>query len=225
MSDKRVSHTASDPCVVRAFVQARMSSSRYPGKVLAPFQGRPILWHVVERVAAAVPRERIVIATSTEPSDEPLAGYAETLGVHVFRGSLNNVFGRFAACLKKHPCDWFFRICADSPLLDGGIMRMMLPQADRPDVDLVTNILVRTFPHGHSVELIRARTFAGIKPSSLTPDEREHLTKVFYNHPQRFQIVNIESGEPQRAEQDLTVDTLDDLRRLEELAGQRETEA
>jgi spore coat polysaccharide biosynthesis protein SpsF len=203
--------------VVRAFVQARMSSSRYPGKVLAPFCGRPILAHVVERVARAVSQKRVVVATSTEASDEPLARYAETLGVQVFRGSLENVFGRFAACLKKHPCDWFFRVCADSPLLDSKIMEMMLAYTERTDVDLVTNVGVRTFPRGHSVELIRARTFAGIGQAALTDEEREHLTKVYYNHPDRFRIVNIESGEPGLAERSYAVDTLDDLRRLERM--------
>ena len=105
MSDKRTSHGHGDPCVVRAFVQARMSSSRYPGKVLAPFCGRPILAHVVERVTRAVTPKRVVVAMSTEASDEPLARCAEVLGVQVFRGSLVNVFGRLVACLKKHPCD------------------------------------------------------------------------------------------------------------------------
>lgn len=202
-----------------------MSSSRYPGKVLAPFCGRPMLAHVVERVARAVSQKRVVVATSTEASDEPLARYAEALGVQVFRGSLENVFGRFAACLKKHPCDWFFRICADSPLLDSKIMEMMMPYTERPDVDLVTNVGVRTFPRGHSVELIRARTFAGIGQAALTDAEREHLTQVYYNHSDRFRIINIESGEPGLAERSYAVDTLDDLRRLERMVQEGKVEA
>ena len=79
-------------------------------------------------------------------------------------------------------------------------METMLPHTARPDVDLVTNVGVRTFPRGYSVELARAPTFAPIGQAALTDEEREHLTKVYYNHPDRFRIINIESGEPGLAE-------------------------
>src|SRR6185503_15435408 len=110
----------------RVFVQARMSSQRFPGKVLAPFRGEPIISHVVARAAAAVPRDAITVATSSERSDDPLVRYLEGEGVSVFRGPLDDVLGRFQACLSAHPCEWLFRVCADSPLLDHHvILRMM----------------------------------------------------------------------------------------------------
>ena len=98
----------------RVFVQARMSSVRFPGKVLAPFRGRPIIDHVLSRIAQAVPSDRTIVATSTEPSDDPLAAYLNGSGVSVFRGPLDDVLLRFQMCLEQFPCRWMVRVSADS---------------------------------------------------------------------------------------------------------------
>jgi spore coat polysaccharide biosynthesis protein SpsF len=195
-----------------AFVQARMSSARFPGKILAPFDGRPLIASVIDRVRSGVGEGRVVLATSTDPTDDPLAAYVASLGVAVFRGGLDDVVGRFQACLKAHPCEWFYRICGDSPLLDPAL----LSRADalrRDDVDIVTNIFPRTFAKGQSVELIRARTFAAIDPRTLSAAQREHVTQVYYERPDAFRIVNFVSATPP-AEPNMAVDTVDDLRRL-----------
>jgi spore coat polysaccharide biosynthesis protein SpsF (cytidylyltransferase family) len=199
---------------VKTFVQARMSSSRFPGKVLAPLNGKPVLAHLIDRLKAGVPVEAIVVATSDHRSDDPLAVYAATLGVQVFRGPLDNVFERFRLCLERYPCDWFYRISADSPLMDGSLLARLAEKADK-DVDLVTNVFPRSFPKGHSAELLNSERFARLDPVLLSAEEQEHLTKVYYNHPGRFRIVNIPSGDPSRATINYCVDTLEDLRRLE----------
>jgi len=192
-----------------------MSSRRFPGKVLAPFKGQPIIAHVIAQVARVIPLDRITVATSTEVSDDPLVCYVKSLDVPIFRGSLNNVFGRFHACLRAYPCDWFFRISADSPLLNSAILQQMLVYQDRDDVDLVTNVLPRTFPNGQSAEMVKTAVFLSIDRNGLTPYEKEHVTPFFYNHPDRFRIVNLESGDPGLADTSLAVDTLEDLDRLE----------
>jgi len=192
-----------------------MSSRRFPGKVLAPFHGQPIISHVISQVARVIPNDRITVATSDEPSDNPLALYVRELGVSVYRGALENVFERFQGCLRKNTCDWFFRISADSPLLNSDVLMMMLGYAVSLELDLVTNVQVRTFPKGHSAEMIRSATFAAIESSTLTLEEQEHLTKVFYNNPTKFRIMNIQSADPNLAQQSCVVDTLEDLFRLE----------
>lgn len=204
---------------LRVFIQARMSSSRYPGKVLAPFKGRPIVAHVVDKIAQSIPKDRIVLLTSIEPSDDPLALFVRDIGVNVYRGSLNKVFDRFRGCLKEHPCNWFFRVCADSPLIDAEILNAMCLRAERSDVDLITNIQIRTFPKGHSAELIRSETFAKIDSGRLTPDEQEHITKVYYNYPEKFRIINVESGNQLLTNYNYCVDTVDDILRLEQMIG------
>lgn len=192
-----------------------MSSTRFPGKVLAPLNGRPIIAHVISQVAQVIPSDHITVATSAEQSDDPLACYLRDIGISVYRGPLNNVFARLQLCLREHPCTWFFRISADSPLVDGAMLQTMLAYSDRPDVDLVTNVCPRTFPKGQSVEMLKSAIFAAIDPNRLNPDEKEHVIKVYYDHPTEFKIINLELADPGLADTSFAVDTLEDLYRLE----------
>jgi spore coat polysaccharide biosynthesis protein SpsF (cytidylyltransferase family) len=191
-----------------------MTSSRFPGKVLAPFRGRPVLAHVIDGIAEALDTSRIIIATSTEASDDPIAVYAWDLGIQVFRGPLDNVFRRLQLCVEEHQCDWFFRVCADSPLLDPRLLSRMLGLV-APDVDLVTNIFPRTFPKGRSLELLFAPTFLRIDADRLSDVQREHVTRVYYDKPGEFHIVNVFSADPAEARLNLAVDTVEDLLALE----------
>lgn len=208
--------------ILRAFIQARMSSKRFPGKVLAPLRGKPLIAHVLTQVARVIPPDRITVATSTEPSDDPLAGYVREIGISIYRGPLEDVFKRFQLCLKEYPCNWFFRVCADSPLVEGALFQTMMAHRSRSDIDLVTNVYPRTFPKGHSLEMVRSITFAGIDSTRLTADEKEHITKVYYNHPQEFRMLNIESTDPALSKANFSIDTPEDLFRLEALLRESE---
>jgi spore coat polysaccharide biosynthesis protein SpsF len=205
--------------MIRAFLQARMSSRRFPGKVLAPLGNRPIIAHLIERVAQVLPLTHVNVLTSTDSSDDPLACYVQRLGVSVYRGELDNVAARFQACLREYPCTWFFRLCGDSPWLDHHLLQTFLPYSERTDLDLVTNVYPRTFPKGHSVELLKAETFTTLDPSTFSAEEQEHVTKVFYNHPRAFRILNVASTDPRQADMSFVVDTIADLRRLESTLG------
>jgi spore coat polysaccharide biosynthesis protein SpsF len=203
---------------VKAFIQARMSSSRFPGKSLALLHGKPVIWHVIARAQEALPGEDVVVATSSDPSDDALAEYVHELGVGVFRGPLRNVADRLQACLRAHPCEWFFRVCGDSPLLERGLFRRMLACIEAPDLDLVTNIFPRTFPRGRSLELLAARTFASLDAEGLSPGAQEHVTQAYYEHPEAFRIVNIEAEPSERAQAPVAVDTPEDLARIERMS-------
>lgn len=205
--------------MIRVFVQARMSSQRFPGKVLAPLGGQPIIKRLLDKVAQVVPLSSVVILTSVEPSDDPLACYARSLGAPVYRGELENVAGRFGRCLDEYPCDWFIRLCADSPLLDAAVLKTLISYKDRLDLDLVTNVYPRTFPKGHSAEMVKAESFAALDIGALSAEEKEHVTAVFYRQPQRFRILNVASGDPRQAGLSYAVDTLEDLQRLEALGN------
>jgi spore coat polysaccharide biosynthesis protein SpsF len=194
-----------------------MSSKRFPGKVLAPFRGKPIVWHVVTRVAQALPDLPRTVVTSTDTSDDPLAAYCDQLGVACFRGPLDDVFERFRAAARGTKASWMLRICADSPLLDSRVLRAVIDGFD-PSLDLVTTTAPRTFPKGHNAELINATSFAAIDASELDADDREHVTRFLHRNPQRFRIKNVESGDPSLAKLELAVDTIEDLQRLEAMA-------
>jgi spore coat polysaccharide biosynthesis protein SpsF len=200
--------------MVRIFIQARMSSTRFPGKVLAPLQGRPLIAHLISAASQVVPPSRVAVLTSTENSDDPLACYANEIGVCVFRGALDDVLSRYQSCLRKYPCEWFFRVCADSPWIDPALLEIMLGHRDEA-IDLITNVFPRTFPKGQSAELLKATTFAALEPNTLTREEKEHVTLPYYRRSNRFRIVNIRSSDARLAAQSFVVDTLDDLRQLE----------
>ncbi len=199
---------------VKAFVQARMCSRRFPGKVLAPFRGEPIVLHVVRAAAGAVGAENVVVATSGEPSDDPLAAYLESKGVTYFRGPREDVFERFRLCARAHPCDWVLRLSADSPLLDPAELEAAVV-APADDVDVASTALSNGDTHGRNAELIRTSALIGLDPAELSEHDREHVTPFFYAHPERFRLVAVElqprSGGP------LVVDTVEDLARLEAL--------
>lgn len=203
---------------IRVVVQARMSSNRFPGKVLAPLAGTPLIGHVLDRCAMAFGAARVVLATSDRPSDHPLSLYAQSLGYAVFRGDLNDVLGRYQACVREHPCEWFVRITADSPLIDPELIRRVAERR-RPEHDLVTNVHPRTFPAGQSVEVVRSEGFLKLDAPSLTAEEREHVTLAFYRRPERFRIQSVLSRDPAAGRAHLAVDTVEELRELEALLG------
>lgn len=206
--------------MINVFIQARTSSERYPGKVLAPFRGLPLIDHVIAAVRRGLPGYRIVLLTSNHPTDTPLAMYVASQGIAVFRGSLSNVFQRFRDALDQFPCDAFFRVCADSPLIDPAVFERVLATFTNEDWDLVTTTYPRSYPKGYNTELVRTQRFLGIALTTLTDEEQEHLTTYYYNHPHQFRIKNVESGNPKLAKISLTVDTLADLKRLEKLSDQ-----
>ncbi len=204
---------------VCVFVQARMSSSRFPGKVLAPLMGRPLIQHVLGGVRQALPwRTDIVVVTSDEPSDDPLAIYVAALGVKVFRGPLNDVFERFRGAMHLYPHPYVLRLCADSPFPNHNILRRVAAHAGSDQYDLVTTTYPRTFARGQNAELIRTSTFLNIDSATLTEEEREHVTAVYYRHPERYTILNVASDDPQTEPASLAVDRLDDLLRLEQFS-------
>jgi spore coat polysaccharide biosynthesis protein SpsF len=200
--------------MTRIFIQARMSSRRFPGKVLTPLSGRPVLQRLVDAVTEIVPRAEVAILTSTDPSDTAIEAFAAPLGVAVVRGPLDDVFERFRVALAQLPCDRFVRLSADSPVLPAMLLdRMLSVPAD--GADIVTNVFPRTFPKGWSVEVVNAATFAAIEPRLLSPHDREHVTPYFYASPGRFTIRNVASANPRDADLSLAVDSPEDLARIE----------
>lgn len=194
-----------------------MTSRRFPGKVLAPLCGSPVIAHVVNQMRKVVGVDKVILVTSQETSDDPLAVYAEKcLGVPVFRGELSNVVKRFQSCLEAFPCEWFIRVCGDSPVIDPELITLMLGQIDE-SFDLITNVEKRTFPPGQSVEIVRSATFMGLDASSLDKNEQEHVTLHLYRQTGRYRICNISSSDVSLAQRRLVIDSLGDMETLTEM--------
>jgi spore coat polysaccharide biosynthesis protein SpsF len=190
-------------------VQARMSSSRLPGKVLKPMAGRPMLGWLLERMRQVGSVGKVIIATSRGVDDDQVAAYAESMDVLCFRGSLDDVLSRFQGVAEKYQLDAMVRVSADSPFLDPVIVREAVGLFNRNDVDLVTNVFPRSFPKGQSVEIV-TRSAIERAAEIATLADREHVTSHFYTYPERYRILNFAAPRPLAGVQ-MAVDTKDDF--------------
>ncbi len=177
-----------------AVVQARINSSRLPGKALIQLGNQSILSLTVNRLKRSSKISALMIATSDQPADDEIENHARKLDVGVYRGNLEDVGSRLLETAISKNADAFIRISADSPFIDWRIVdhAVSLYQACHPD--LVTNVFPRTFPKGQSAEIIKTSTLAGICKIERTPQQKEHVTPYFYDHFKEFRIVSFTSG-------------------------------
>ena len=200
----------------KILVQARMTSNRFPGKMLVNLDGRPLIDHVLSRVQDSCPSGQVVLLTSEDPTDDPLVEYVSNMfDITIFRGELNNVYNRYVAYLDSNWCDWFVRVSGDSPLLDPGLIRKMVLMVNEK-YDLVTNILNRTFPAGQSIEVVKSRPFVELPTKMLSEEDQEHVTKYFYRNPDSFKILSVVTDDLSIREARFVVDTPEDLLSIED---------
>lgn len=192
------------------FVQARLTSQRLPGKVLIEVAGRPLLAYLLERLARCRRVSRIVVLTSRDPADDPLAAFCRRQGAECFRGDLHNVAGRFADALDYYGFGAFVRISGDSPLLDQALVDRAIDEFQTGNHDLVTNVFPRSYPTGQSVEVVSAEAFRRALAAMSEPIHLEHVTPYLYENHHGFRIFNI-SVTPELREVRLSVDTKADL--------------
>ncbi|MDQ2669132.1 MAG: NTP transferase domain-containing protein [Gemmatimonadota bacterium] len=203
---------------VGVIVQARMSSSRRPGKVLHPVGGSPVLGHLLARLRRCTGLDTIGIATSDRADDAPIASFAADAGVPCFRGSLENVAGRYLAAAEQAGLDAFVRVTGDSPLLDPALVDRAVALYRAGDADLVTNVATRTFPRGQSVEVVNVATYREHYQSMRDAADLEHVTRALYRRLSQLRVVAFTSGMPWGDIQ-LSVDTPEDLRALETIVA------
>ena len=195
-----------------------MTSSRLPGKVLSRVRGKPLLQYLLERLGHCTRLGEVIVATSAEESDAPVARLCRELDVPAFRGPLEDVAGRFLSVLDAFPLDGFVRLSADSPLLDQRLVDEGVRIFGEGGYDLVTNVFPRTFPSGESVEVVRSGTFRRAYPSFDAGEDREHVTRYFYRRSREFAIRNFASDVP-LGDVHLAVDTEEDLERFRAMVG------
>lgn len=197
--------------MILGIVQARMSSSRLPGKVAADVCGRPMLALQLSRLARSTAIDRLVVATSTQADDDAVAGMARAAGVAVHRGPLADVLARFAGAAKAFgPADHIVRLTADCPLADPAIIDACIALHVRLGADYTSNAIARTFPDGLDVEVITAATLSAAAVDATEPLDREHVTRFIYRRPARF-VMGVLAQEIDQSAMRWTVDTPEDL--------------
>lgn len=193
-----------------ALIQARLSSSRLPGKVLMDIEGVPMLAHVVERVSAARLLDGVAVATSTDSSDDRLAAYCRANGIRHHRGPLDDVLARFVQAGKREEADVIVRVTADCPLIDPALIDAVVTMRDAHRADYASNVLSRRYPRGLDVEVFTAEALARADREGKAPHHREHVTPYLYEEPGRFQVVGLDCERDLSAHR-WTVDTAADL--------------
>lgn len=194
-----------------AIVQARMTSSRFPGKVLAPLAGRPMLLQQLARLSRSATIDHIVMATSTDPSDDVLAETTIEAGYRVHRGSLTDVLDRFLGAARLVEADAVVRITADCPLICPSISDYVIAEFERTGADYASNTLQPSYPDGLDVEVFRAEVLEDLAGRQLDADEREHVTLGIYRRPELFRLHSVIDPQANHADLRWTVDTEQDL--------------
>jgi len=197
--------------LILAILQARMSSTRLPGKVLMPLAGTPMIVRQIERVARARRIDRLVVATSLNPGDDAIEKTVRREGIAVHRGSLDDVLARFVGALDEHgPADHVVRLTADCPLADPFVIDETIETLLETGADYASNTPPhRTFPKGLDVEVMTADTLRRAAATATTPEEREHVTWGIWNHPDRYRLA-FHSQPVDEGEVRWTVDRPDD---------------
>lgn len=192
-----------------AIVQARMSSTRMPGKVLAPLAGEPAILRQLQRIQRATTLERIVVATSTDPSDDELVAVLHEVDIDVVRGSLDDVLARFIEAMDAHPSQAVVRLTADCPLTSPWVIDQVVDHFWATGADYASNTMQPTYPDGLDVEVVQAAVLREVAAEATDPPEREHVTLGVYRRHGRYRIVNV-AGETDLSYLRWTVDTPED---------------
>ena len=205
-----------------AIVQARMSSTRLPGKVLRPLLGEPMLTHVMRRTSRAQRLDATVVATSTAPEDDAIAELAARQGWLCSRGSLEDLLDRYITAARAHHADVVVRITADCPLIDPSIIDATIAAFAAGGCDYAaTGLEPRTLPRGLDVEVMAIAALEKAWREDADPAWREHATPYLYRHPERFALCRVGSDEDHSGHR-WTVDTPEDfelIRRIYEALG------
>jgi spore coat polysaccharide biosynthesis protein SpsF len=170
-------------------LQARMSSTRLPGKVMEIVNGKPMIYWQIQRIQRSK-IEKLIVATSTENSDDILAEYMSRVGIDVYRGPIDDVFNRFIGVLNNYDAENFIRLTADCPMIMPQLLDSMIDFYRGGDFDYVSNTINPSFPDGLDIEIVKTSAFRRLSQFDLSDHELEHVTVGMYTRRQLFKCEN-----------------------------------
>lgn len=192
-------------------VQARMGSTRLPGKVLKKVNGIPLLQYQIERMKKSKLIDELVIATTEDAIEEPILNLCAKLGIPIFRGSEKDVLDRYYGASQKYNADVIVRMTSDCPLIDPIIVDQVIQYYLDNEYDYVSNTQLRTFPRGMDTEVFSRKLLEQAQINAKNEYEREHVTPYFYENPDKYSIGQLINREKDSSHYRLTVDTEDDF--------------
>jgi spore coat polysaccharide biosynthesis protein SpsF len=173
-----------------AILKARTSSTRLPGKVLLPLNETPMIIRQIDRIMRCQKLDSLIVATSTDPSDNELVKLLNKKHVKVYRGSLGNVFSRYYNLTKSLKPRNVIRLTADCPLVMPELIDKAVNLFEESNADYISNIIYPTYPDGLDVEVMKSSAILDLNEQSLTQYEKEHVTVGLYNRPKQFKLLN-----------------------------------
>ena len=196
--------------MILAILQGRLSSTRLPGKVLMDLHGKPMILQQIERLKFSKNIDKLVVATSEDPSDDYLVERLQAENVEVRRGPLDDVVERFGKVVDEFMPETIVRLTADCPLADAQVIDEVIAKHLEMGSDYTSNVLEPTYPDGLDVECIDARAFTELRNSNLSLQEREHVTMGLYRHSEKYSLTSV-TQQSDRSSLRWTVDVQEDL--------------
>ena len=193
-------------------VQARMTSTRLPGKVLKPVLGMPLLAYQIERLRRVRLAAEVVMATTTNRTDDPIAALCEQLAVPHFRGSEEDVLARYHAAAREYRAAHVVRVTSDCPLIDPAVIDQVIAYYHQEPgrFDYVSNALARSFPRGMDTEVFSFTALDEAHNEAVAKPDREHVTPFINRNPARYRLGNL-TYSMDASRHRWTVDTAEDL--------------
>lgn len=207
---------------VIVLVQARMGSSRFPGKMLALLNDKPIIEWVLRRCAKAQEVSQVVLATSDLARDDSLSDHAEQIGFDVFRGNEEDVLGRFALAAQQYTPEIIVRVCGDRPLVDPNMVDLAIRYYHNHGADLVYNHMSgegQPWPRGFGVEVFSNQLLQLMHETQTDEHMREHVTPYIWQNQTKYQVSPVPLDMNIKSDIKLDLDTEEDLERLQNISG------
>jgi spore coat polysaccharide biosynthesis protein SpsF len=172
-------------------IYARLNSKRLPNKVLLKINSKPLIQIIIERIKNITKFNLpIIVVTSNQKSDDPLAKFCLNHNIEFFRGDLNNVFKRTIQAFNRYKFKSFIRVCADRPFFDTVLMDKMIQKFIKKKYQIVTNQFPRTYPHGLACEIADISIFKKLNLKYITASDKEHMFNFFYRNNKSYKIFN-----------------------------------
>lgn len=195
-----------------ATIEARMTSSRLPGKVLLDAAGKPMLERMIERVRRVSLITDIIVATTTNPTDDPIADLARKLDVKVYRGDEHDVMRRVLEAAHMYAVDVIVELTGDCPVIDPEVVESVILAYDGDEVDYCSNTLTRSYPIGMDTQVFSTGVLADAFLRTDDPCDREHVSRYIHRHPELYKLKGIVADDERYAPNlRLTLDTKEDL--------------
>lgn len=198
--------------MIVVIIQARLGSTRLPGKILLPIGGRPMLSYQLERLRRCRHVDRIVVATTTEPADDALVRFCRTEGIDAIRGSESDVLSRYSQAAEAFGATIIVRITSDCPLLDPQLVDDAINAFGTDgSVDYLSNMIAPSWPYGMAIEVMTRKALDEAAEEANDPAEREHVTPFIYWRAQRYRLKSL-TRQPDLSAHRWTVDTPEDFK-------------